>query len=168
MPRKMLIALKLVSRLQRCMQWDAYVTFLINTMTSRLCFENDNEISHITIQMFSARDSLCSWRYCVIKVLAAEPRSKKRSGDEASGISRKSLSTSTQYRHHFCFWRKKFFLANQFLVIVCITFLQMHLDGNLTWTTINLKFKQFSQANKQGQTPLLRTWLLWLADFAIG
>ena len=30
------------------------------------------------------------------KVLAAEPRSKKRSGDEAFGISRKSLSTSTQ------------------------------------------------------------------------
>ena len=34
----------------------------------------------------------------MIKVLAAEPRSKKRSGDEAFGISRKSLSTSTQYR----------------------------------------------------------------------
>ena len=32
--------------------------------------------------------SLRSWWYCVIKVLAAEPRSKKRSGDEAFGISR--------------------------------------------------------------------------------
>ena len=27
--------------------------------------------------------SLRSWRYCEIKVLAAEPRSQKRSGDEA-------------------------------------------------------------------------------------
>ena len=55
--------------------------------------------------------SLRSCRYCVIKVLAAEPRSKKRSGDEAflsrlhqisldwySGSAAKSHSTSTQYR----------------------------------------------------------------------
>ena len=32
--------------------------------------------------------SLRNWWYCVIKVLAAEPRSKKRSGDEAFGLSR--------------------------------------------------------------------------------
>ena len=32
--------------------------------------------------------SLRSWRYCVIKVLAADPRTKKGSGDEAFGISR--------------------------------------------------------------------------------
>ena len=32
------------------------------------------------------RDSLRSWRYCEIKVLAAEPRSQKRSGDEAFEI----------------------------------------------------------------------------------
>ena len=54
---------------------------------------------------------LRSWRYCVIKALAAEPRSKKRNGDEAffwrprqisldwySGSAAKSQSTSTQYR----------------------------------------------------------------------
>ena len=44
------------------------------------------------------RFSLRSWRYCVIKVLAAEPRSKKRSGDEARGSAAKSHSTGTQYR----------------------------------------------------------------------
>ena len=32
---------------------------------------------------FHAVFSLHSWRYCEIKVLAAEPRSQKRSGDEA-------------------------------------------------------------------------------------
>ena len=65
--------------------------------------------------------SLRSWRYCEIKVLAAEPRSQKRSGDEAfeiflaasplvtatpsnltrlyyNGSAAKCHSTTTQYR----------------------------------------------------------------------
>ena len=58
--------------------------------------------------------SLRCWRYCEMKVLAAEPRSKKRSGDEAfeiflaapsnltrpyfKGSAAKSHSTATQYR----------------------------------------------------------------------
>ena len=63
--------------------------------------------------------SLRSWRYCVIKVLAAEPRSKKKewgrgvwntyfwrlrrqlSLDLYSGSAAKSPSPSTQYRQYF-------------------------------------------------------------------
>ena len=36
--------------------------------------------------------SLRSWRYCVIKLLAAELRSKKRSGDEAFGSAPPNLT----------------------------------------------------------------------------
>ena len=38
-------------------------------------------------------DSLRSWRYCVIKVLAAEPQSKKGSGDEATPHNLQKSST---------------------------------------------------------------------------
>ena len=56
------------------------------------------------------RDNLRSWLYCVgaIKVLAAEPRLKKGSGDKAfeilaarAGPAAKSHLTSTQYRQLF-------------------------------------------------------------------
>ena len=62
--------------------------------------------------MPQGKNSLCSWRYCVMKVLVAEPQSKKGSGEEAyfsrlrrcqisldwySSSATKSHWTSTQY-----------------------------------------------------------------------
>ena len=44
--------------------------------------DNIDLTQQLTLQFFNDF-SLRSWRYCVIKVLAAEPRSKKRSWDES-------------------------------------------------------------------------------------
>ena len=54
--------------------------------------------SFVTNIKYPENISLRSWRYCVIKVLAAEQRSKKGSG-WYSGFAAESHSTSTQYCH---------------------------------------------------------------------
>ena len=85
-------------------------------------------------------NSLRSWRYCVIKVLAAEPRSKKGSGDEAfeflavpppnltrlvhntASYAGYSLKRSLPFREHKIWCRK-----NVHIIFVLLPLLKGHL-----------------------------------------